>query len=52
MGLRLPVAYAFQVARPDLLHARALDDATAVAASHPAKDNTVAREVHPWTAPA
>jgi hypothetical protein len=33
------------------LDARDLDEATAVAASHPAKDYNVAMEVRPWSAP-
>ncbi len=33
------------------LEARDLDDATAVAASHPAKDYNVAMEVRPWSTP-
>jgi hypothetical protein len=34
------------------LDARDLDEATAIAASHPAKDYNVAMEVRPWSAPA
>lgn len=33
------------------LDARDLDEATAVAASHPAKDYNVAMEVRPWSSP-
>ena len=33
------------------LDARDLDEATAIAASHPAKDYNVAMEVRPWSAP-
>src|SRR3954467_1224420 len=33
------------------LAARPLDEATAIAASHPAKDYNVAMEVRPWSAP-
>lgn len=33
------------------LEARDLDEATAVAASHPAKDYNVAMEVRPWSVP-
>lgn len=33
------------------LHARDLDEATAIAASHPAKDYNVAMEVRPWSTP-
>src|SRR3954465_4120678 len=33
------------------LAARDLDEATAIAASHPAKDYNVAMEVRPWSAP-
>ena len=34
------------------LDARGLDEATAIAASHPAKDYNVAMEVRPWSPPA
>ncbi|HWA25070.1 MAG TPA: hypothetical protein VG734_05295 [Lacunisphaera sp.] len=34
------------------LDARNLDEATAIAASHPAKDYNVAMEVRPWSPPA
>ncbi len=34
------------------LDARDLDEATAIAASHPAKDYNIAMEVRPWSAPA